>query len=95
MPVIDDPNLLASDCTLLEGDTTVHAIAKEKWPDSIRKLNPVSVTREGNGIFITTAEAAGGASRGYVVAIFKPGDTARYTIRDTSFSKIYRFDSKP
>jgi len=95
MPVIDDPALLARDCQRLSADTTVHGIAKDQWPDSIKKLNPASVTREENGIFITIAAGAGVGNRGYVVAIFKPGDNAHYTITDTPYSKIYRFDFKP
>jgi len=95
MPAIDDPGLLAMDCQRLSADTTVHAITKDQWPDSIKKLNPASVTREENGIFITIAGGDGVANRGYVVAIFKPGDNAHYTISDTPYSKIYRFDSKP
>jgi len=95
MPAIDDPALLAMDCQRLSADTTVHAIAKDQWPDSIKKLNPASVTREENGIFITIATEAGAGSRGYVVAIFKPGDNAHYTITDTPYSKIYRFEFKP
>ncbi len=95
MPVIDDPGLLARDCTLLEGDTSVHAIAREKWPDSVKKLSPVSVMREANGIFITTAGDSGAVSRGYAIAVFKPGNNAHYTITDTPYPKIYRFDFKP
>lgn len=93
--VIDDPALLSRDCQRLSADTTVHAIAKDQWPNSIKALNPVAVTREDNGIFITLAADAGGSSRGYVVAIFKPGDTAHYAITDTPYSKIYRFEFKP
>ena len=92
---IDDPAQLARDCTTLEGGATVHKIAKEQWPDSIKKLNPASVTREENGIFITMSEQPGGGGKGYVFAIFKPGDTAHYTINDTPYAKIYRFEFKP
>jgi hypothetical protein len=95
MPAIDNPGLLAMDCQRLSADTTVHAIAKDQWPDSIKKLNPASVTREETGIFIAFSPGSGVGSRGYVVAIFKPGDNAHYTITDTPYSKIYRFEFKP
>ena len=95
MPAIDDPAQLATDCTALQADTTIHAIPKEKWPDSVAKLDPVSVLREGNGIYIRTFEGPDGHAKGYVFAIFKPGDSAHYKISDSPYSRIYRFDFTP
>ncbi len=92
---MDDPALLARDCAVLGADTTPHPIARELWPDSVKKLNPVSVSREENGIFITIIGTSDTSSQGYAVAVMKPADNAHYTITDTPYAKIYRFDFKP
>jgi hypothetical protein len=95
LPAIDNPTQLTTDCDSLLQDTTLTTIDEGKWPDSIKRLNPVMVDKEGEGIYITTFAATGIGACGYVVSHTKPPDTDHSQISTTSYPNIYRFDFKP
>ena len=95
LPAIDNPTQLTTDCEPLLQDAALTTLEKDKWPDSIKKLNPVMVNKDGQGIYITTFAETGIGARGYVVAHEKPLSTDHYSISETSYPDIYRFDFKP
>jgi len=90
-----DPAQLLRDCDALLAGENVYSIESGKWSDSIRKLKPISVTKEKAGIYITTFAETGVGARGYVVAHNKPANAEHLVISDTSYPNIYRFDFKP
>jgi hypothetical protein len=82
-------------CGALLQDSTLTTIDREKWPEAIKKLNPVAVRRDGDAIYITTFANTGIGARGYVVATTKPPSNEHYTVSDTPYSGIYLFDFTP
>ena len=94
LPAVTDPTQLAKDCDTLVGGT-VDSIPPDQWPDSIKNLQPVSVQREGESIYITTFAATGVGARGYVVCRATPSSHDHYTIVATPYPDIYRFDLAP
>jgi hypothetical protein len=92
LPPIDDPARLTKDCDVLLADPK--ATSANNWPDSIVKLHPVMVEKEGGAIWITTFAQTGVGAWGYVVCHSKPGG-AHYSISETAYAGIYRFDFKP
>jgi hypothetical protein len=94
-PAIGDPAQLKAACGSLLQDSTLTTIDREKWPEAIKKLNPVAVRRDGDAIYITTFANTGIGARGYVVATTKPPSNEHYTVSDTPYSGIYLFDFTP
>jgi hypothetical protein len=95
LPSIADANQLVADSDALATDATAHSIPKDKWPASITALNPVSVSKDDNGINITTFAETGVGTCGYVVSHTKPVDNDHLTFSITQYPNIYRFDFKP
>jgi hypothetical protein len=95
LPAIDNPTQLTADCDALLQDPALTMLDQDKWPDSIKKLSPVMVNKEGAGIYITTFAETGIGACGYVVSHTKPADTDHYSVSATPYPNIYRFDFKP
>lgn len=94
LPPIADPLALRVDCEGLVQKTSA-LFNKDEWPASIQALNPVTVTREGQAIYIATFAQTGVGARGYVIGKEKPASTNHSTISDLPLQGIYRFDFSP
>jgi hypothetical protein len=65
LPPIEDPMQLLLDAEALATAEKVGSIPPDKWPDSIQKLKPATVTKEETGIYITTLAQPGTGARCY------------------------------
>lgn len=93
VPDVADSAQLLSECQPFFAAAMDAPIPKEQWPDSVKKLDPVSIVHTDSGVLITTSTANG--NHGYLIAFFKPANNPQYTLTDTPHPKIYRFDAKP
>ncbi len=96
LPLITDAPQLVKDSQALAITTPAgHQIPPDRWPTSIKTLNPVFVSREADGLHITTYAETGEGARGYVIAPTAPPDNDHFTFSPTPYPQIYRFDFKP
>ena len=95
LPSITNATQLVTDSENLKTDGVAHQIPRDKWPLSILALNPISVSREDDGVHITTFAETGVGSRGYLVSTTKPVNTDHFTFSETEYPNIYQFDFNP
>jgi len=95
LPPVANATQLVTDSENLKTDGVAHQIPHDKWPASIVALNPISVSREDDGVHITTFAETGVGSRGYLISTTKPVSAEHFTFSETEYPNIYRFDFNP
>jgi hypothetical protein len=93
---LNNPALLRADAMKMLKDLSPGDVPKAQWPESIKALNPLSVTRERDHIKILVAHEGGKFSVGYQV--FADGQRRPSTqgvwIEKTGFEGVYMYKTQ-